>query len=95
MNHKTIVFLLQGPVIGGWYRVLDRLVFGSTKSSALKKMLIDQVEFISSSIISKCVLIAFSQMRLHSCYIAQSNFAKVSLCCLNTTRLKQIYFTLA
>ncbi|KAK3506633.1 hypothetical protein QTP70_011148 [Hemibagrus guttatus] len=35
----------EGPVIGGWYRVLDRLVIGATKSSALKKMLIDQACF--------------------------------------------------
>ncbi|TSL47615.1 Protein Mpv17 [Bagarius yarrelli] len=34
-----------GPVIGGWYRVLDRLVTGTTKSTALKKMLLDQVCF--------------------------------------------------
>lgn len=33
----------QGPVIGSWYRVLDRLVPGTTKVDALKKMLLDQV----------------------------------------------------
>ncbi|XP_058249610.1 protein Mpv17 isoform X2 [Hemibagrus wyckioides] len=41
----SIGFFFVGPVIGGWYRVLDRLVLGSTKSSALKKMLIDQACF--------------------------------------------------
>lgn len=33
----------KGPVIGSWYRILDRLVVGATKSSAMKKMLADQV----------------------------------------------------
>nr|KAF6329077.1 mitochondrial inner membrane protein MPV17 [Pipistrellus kuhlii] len=31
-----------GPVIGGWYKVLDRLIPGTTKVDALKKMLLDQ-----------------------------------------------------
>ncbi|XP_077008535.1 mitochondrial inner membrane protein Mpv17 isoform X6 [Tamandua tetradactyla] len=31
-----------GPVVGGWYRVLDRLIPGTTKKDALKKMLLDQ-----------------------------------------------------
>lgn len=30
-------------MIGSWYRVLDGLVKGATKSSAMKKMLVDQV----------------------------------------------------
>ncbi|XP_077345518.1 mitochondrial inner membrane protein Mpv17 isoform X2 [Lithobates pipiens] len=34
-----------GPVVGSWYNVLDRLVPGSTKSVALKKMLLDQGGF--------------------------------------------------
>ncbi|XP_062858053.1 protein Mpv17 isoform X2 [Trichomycterus rosablanca] len=42
MKMMTIGFFFVGPVIGGWYRVLDRLVIRETKSSALKKMLIDQ-----------------------------------------------------
>lgn len=33
----------QGPVVGGWYRVLDHLIPGTTKVNALKKMLLDQV----------------------------------------------------
>ncbi|XP_062065123.1 protein Mpv17 isoform X1 [Lepus europaeus] len=32
----------QGPVVGGWYKVLDRLLPGGTKVDALKKMLLDQ-----------------------------------------------------
>ncbi|NXP47783.1 MPV17 protein, partial [Heliornis fulica] len=34
-----------GPVVGGWYRVLDRLVPGATKVAAMKKMLLDQGAF--------------------------------------------------
>ncbi|XP_029966115.1 mitochondrial inner membrane protein Mpv17 [Salarias fasciatus] len=34
-----------GPVVGSWYRVLDKLVSGGTKSSAMKKMLLDQLCF--------------------------------------------------
>lgn len=30
-------------MIGSWYKVLDRLVVGGSKSAAMKKMLIDQV----------------------------------------------------
>ncbi|XP_075923338.1 mitochondrial inner membrane protein Mpv17 isoform X3 [Petromyzon marinus] len=37
-----IGFAFVGPVIGGWYRVLDRLVPGTTKTVALKKMALDQ-----------------------------------------------------
>lgn len=33
----------QGPVVGGWYKVLDRLIPGNAKVDALKKMLVDQV----------------------------------------------------
>ncbi|NXU59008.1 MPV17 protein, partial [Turnix velox] len=32
-----------GPVVGGWYRVLDQLIPGATKVVAVKKMLLDQV----------------------------------------------------
>ncbi|NXY00503.1 MPV17 protein, partial [Centropus bengalensis] len=31
-----------GPVVGGWYRVLDRLIPGTTKAVAVKKMVLDQ-----------------------------------------------------
>lgn len=30
-------------MIGSWYKVLDRLVIGGSKSAAMKKMLVDQV----------------------------------------------------
>ncbi|KAI5627756.1 protein Mpv17 [Silurus asotus] len=40
----TIGFLFIA-IIGGWYRVLDRLVIGATKGTAVKKMLLDQVCF--------------------------------------------------
>ncbi|XP_068199506.1 protein Mpv17 isoform X2 [Antennarius striatus] len=41
----SIGFFFVGPVLGGWYNVLDRLVVGGTKTSALKKMLMDQLCF--------------------------------------------------
>uniref|UniRef100_A0A8V0Y598 Mitochondrial inner membrane protein Mpv17 n=1 Tax=Gallus gallus TaxID=9031 RepID=A0A8V0Y598_CHICK len=37
--------LLQGPVVGGWYRILDRLIPGATKAVAVKKMVLDQGAF--------------------------------------------------
>lgn len=48
-NQRVVVFRIngvfgfKGPVIGSWYKVLDRLVVGGTKSAAMKKMLVDQV----------------------------------------------------
>ncbi|KAJ8275174.1 hypothetical protein COCON_G00097990 [Conger conger] len=39
----SIGFCFAGPFLGGWYKVLDRLVTGTSKSTALKKMLLDQV----------------------------------------------------
>ncbi|XP_028822460.1 protein Mpv17-like isoform X1 [Denticeps clupeoides] len=41
----SIGFFFVGPVVGGWYKVLDNLVKGGTKTAALKKMLADQVCF--------------------------------------------------
>ncbi|XP_061756812.1 protein Mpv17 isoform X8 [Nerophis ophidion] len=35
-------FFFVGPVIGSWYKVLDRLVAGGSKSAAFKKMTVDQ-----------------------------------------------------
>lgn len=35
--------LSQGPIVGGWYRILDRLIPGATKAVAVKKMMLDQV----------------------------------------------------
>lgn len=34
---------LQGPVVGGWYKILDQLILGTTKVVAVKKMVLDQV----------------------------------------------------
>ncbi|XP_077814502.1 mitochondrial inner membrane protein Mpv17 isoform X14 [Macaca mulatta] len=34
-----------GPVVGGWYKVLDRFIPGTTKVDALKKMMLDQGGF--------------------------------------------------
>uniref|UniRef100_A0A8C7WUQ5 Mitochondrial inner membrane protein Mpv17 n=1 Tax=Oryzias sinensis TaxID=183150 RepID=A0A8C7WUQ5_9TELE len=39
----SIGFFFVGPVIGSWYKVLDRIVVGGGKSAAMKKMLVDQV----------------------------------------------------
>lgn len=36
-------WLLQGPVVGGWYKILDQLIPGTTKVVAVKKMVLDQV----------------------------------------------------
>lgn len=40
---NDVFCVLKGPVVSGWYKVLDKLVTGGTKSAALKKMLVDQV----------------------------------------------------
>nr|XP_057947687.1 protein Mpv17 isoform X2 [Doryrhamphus excisus]XP_057947695.1 protein Mpv17 isoform X2 [Doryrhamphus excisus]XP_057947703.1 protein Mpv17 isoform X2 [Doryrhamphus excisus] len=48
-----IGFFFVGPVIGSWYKVLDRLVVGGSKGAALKKMMVDQLCF------SPCFLGAF------------------------------------
>uniref|UniRef100_A0A3P9IA81 Mitochondrial inner membrane protein Mpv17 n=1 Tax=Oryzias latipes TaxID=8090 RepID=A0A3P9IA81_ORYLA len=41
----SIGFFFVGPVIGSWYKVLDRIVVGGGKSAAMKKMLVDQLCF--------------------------------------------------
>ncbi|KAM6906282.1 mitochondrial inner membrane protein Mpv17 isoform 1-T3 [Lycodopsis pacificus] len=41
----SVGFFFVGPVVGSWYKVLDRLVVGGTKSAAMKKMLVDQLCF--------------------------------------------------
>ncbi|XP_068928178.1 protein Mpv17 isoform X1 [Petaurus breviceps papuanus] len=48
--HRTLTMALigcgyVGPVVGGWYRALDRLIPGNTKMDALKKMVVDQGVF--------------------------------------------------
>ncbi|KAM6965598.1 mitochondrial inner membrane protein Mpv17 [Aplochiton taeniatus] len=41
----SIGFFFVGPLIGGWYKALDRIVVGGSKSAAMKKTLVDQVCF--------------------------------------------------
>ncbi|KAM6326865.1 mitochondrial inner membrane protein Mpv17 isoform 1-T1 [Alca torda] len=38
----AIGFCFVGPVVGGWYKILDQLVPGATKVVAVKKMVLDQ-----------------------------------------------------
>ncbi|XP_009333073.1 PREDICTED: protein Mpv17-like [Pygoscelis adeliae] len=40
--------LLQGPVVGGWYRILDQLIPGTTKVVAVKKMVLDQLDALNA-----------------------------------------------
>ncbi|XP_062981576.1 protein Mpv17 isoform X2 [Elgaria multicarinata webbii] len=42
LKMTAVGFCFVGPVIGGWYQVLDRLVPGGTRLAALQKMLLDQ-----------------------------------------------------
>ncbi|XP_072841563.1 mitochondrial inner membrane protein Mpv17 isoform X2 [Pogona vitticeps] len=42
LKMMAIGFCFVGPVIGGWYQVLDHLVPGRTRAAALQKMLLDQ-----------------------------------------------------
>ncbi|XP_051880691.1 protein Mpv17 isoform X1 [Pristis pectinata] len=39
----TVGLIYVGPILGAWYRFLDRLVVGQSKSAALKKMILDQL----------------------------------------------------
>lgn len=43
LSCNDYLWWIKGPVIGSWYKVLDRLVVGGGKSAAMKKMLLDQV----------------------------------------------------
>uniref|UniRef100_A0A8C5M9L0 Mitochondrial inner membrane protein Mpv17 n=1 Tax=Leptobrachium leishanense TaxID=445787 RepID=A0A8C5M9L0_9ANUR len=45
MKMIGVGFCFVGPVVGGWYKVLDRLIPGNSKTVALKKMLVDQGGF--------------------------------------------------
>ncbi|XP_042302361.1 protein Mpv17 [Sceloporus undulatus] len=45
LKMMAVGFCFVGPVIGGWYQVLDRLVPGTTRMAALQKMLLDQGGF--------------------------------------------------
>ncbi|XP_071403793.1 mitochondrial inner membrane protein Mpv17 [Pithys albifrons albifrons] len=46
-------FCFVGPVVGSWYRILDRLIPGNTKIVAVKKMILDQGGF------APCFLVCF------------------------------------
>ncbi|XP_072135058.1 mitochondrial inner membrane protein Mpv17 isoform X2 [Mobula birostris] len=39
----AVGLIYVGPVLGVWYRLLDRLVVGQSKTAAFKKMLFDQL----------------------------------------------------
>ncbi|XP_064364240.1 protein Mpv17 isoform X2 [Dromaius novaehollandiae] len=41
----AIGFCFVGPILGSWYKVLDRLIPGATKAVAVKKMVLDQGGF--------------------------------------------------
>uniref|UniRef100_A0A8C3K914 Mitochondrial inner membrane protein Mpv17 n=1 Tax=Calidris pygmaea TaxID=425635 RepID=A0A8C3K914_9CHAR len=45
MKMMAIGFCFVGPVVGSWYKILDRLVPGATKVVAAKKMVLDQGGF--------------------------------------------------
>ncbi|XP_064506910.1 protein Mpv17 isoform X4 [Pseudopipra pipra] len=45
LKMMAIGFCFVGPVVGSWYRILDRLVPGNTKVVAVKKMVLDQGGF--------------------------------------------------
>ncbi|XP_046770878.1 protein Mpv17 isoform X12 [Gallus gallus] len=45
LKMMAIGFCFVGPVVGGWYRILDRLIPGATKAVAVKKMVLDQGAF--------------------------------------------------
>ncbi|NXX77073.1 MPV17 protein, partial [Urocolius indicus] len=45
LKMMAIGFCFVGPVVGGWYKILDRLVPGTTKVVAVKKMVLDQGAF--------------------------------------------------
>ncbi|XP_037749550.1 protein Mpv17 isoform X3 [Chelonia mydas] len=42
LKMMAIGFCFVGPVVGGWYQLLDRLIPGNTRMVALKKMVLDQ-----------------------------------------------------
>ncbi|KAM9421445.1 mitochondrial inner membrane protein Mpv17-like [Salvelinus alpinus] len=41
----SIGFFFVGPVLGGWYMILDKLVTWGTKSASINKMLVTKVGF--------------------------------------------------
>ncbi|XP_036842737.1 protein Mpv17-like [Oncorhynchus mykiss] len=55
-----IGFFFVGTVLGGWYKVLDKLVTGGTKSASIKKMLTDKTVF---------VLVMYQQVGFAPCFL--------------------------
>ncbi|XP_074847679.1 mitochondrial inner membrane protein Mpv17 isoform X4 [Carettochelys insculpta] len=45
LKMMAIGFGFVGPVVGGWYQLLDRLIPGNSRTVALKKMMLDQGGF--------------------------------------------------
>ncbi|XP_040455301.1 protein Mpv17 [Falco naumanni] len=45
LKMTAIGFCFVGPVVGSWYKILDRLIPGTTKVVAVKKMVLDQGAF--------------------------------------------------
>ncbi|KAM4680466.1 mitochondrial inner membrane protein Mpv17 isoform 1-T1 [Amazona ochrocephala] len=45
LKMMAIGFCFVGPVVGGWYKILDQLIPGTTKVVAVKKMVLDQGGF--------------------------------------------------
>ncbi|XP_067999185.1 protein Mpv17 isoform X2 [Melanerpes formicivorus] len=41
----AIGFCFVGPIVGSWYKILDRLIPGTSKVVAVKKMVLDQGAF--------------------------------------------------
>uniref|UniRef100_A0A452IDA8 Mitochondrial inner membrane protein Mpv17 n=1 Tax=Gopherus agassizii TaxID=38772 RepID=A0A452IDA8_9SAUR len=64
-----------GPVVGGWYQLLDRLIPGNTKMVALKKMALDQGGFAPCFL--GCFLAIAGALNGLS---AEENWAKIRRC---------------
>lgn len=57
-------------MIGSWYKVLDRLVVGGSKSTAMKKMLVDQVrEAAEPAVAAAAVALRGFIMNSHSAHL--------------------------
>ncbi|XP_064506909.1 protein Mpv17 isoform X3 [Pseudopipra pipra] len=54
LKMMAIGFCFVGPVVGSWYRILDRLVPGNTKVVAVKKMVLDQ-DYTDALMTNYCV----------------------------------------
>uniref|UniRef100_A0A452ICZ3 Mitochondrial inner membrane protein Mpv17 n=1 Tax=Gopherus agassizii TaxID=38772 RepID=A0A452ICZ3_9SAUR len=67
--------LCHGPVVGGWYQLLDRLIPGNTKMVALKKMALDQGGFAPCFL--GCFLAIAGALNGLS---AEENWAKIRRC---------------